>query len=414
MADSEKIETRYNYFWIHNVFAHFAKDTLDYFSSYLYPRFEWKVVSTYDKAVEYLNKHDQYGRQTKMPQKPALILDPSGELNFDDAYGKLMYRSPNLYPGFVKYVYEPIYQDENVIITVAFSRVIGEFTLTGLMSSFYEYCDMRIFLNLIFGGTERFIFPQWFNSFIILPTEIYNYEYENDVTGEKYTIDIADAETRLVKTTNTNEVVFPCRIKPRYKLTGMTDASSKHGGTDNLPEWRLSFTIAYEIEMPTYIVLETDYLAKHAQINIRYGSCYTSNDVYETGTVLDENKMTTIPTNIDSFVIDVDHQFESGEKIPLDDDAEGTLASSTSKIMKTRYYHIVTKEEAEAEDYIEISLPSGEIIEDEELLILNGKYGQMKYGDHYELVDGVTIKINKTYVTLEEDDVLEIYTYEYS
>ena len=142
MADSDKIETRYNYFWIHNVFGHFVKDTLDYFADYLYPRFTWKVVGTYDKALEYLNKQVQYARETDQPMRPALICDPSGEFSFDETYGKQPWRYPNLAPGFAKYMFHPIYQDQNVLITVAFSRMVGELNFIGLMSSFYEYTDM--------------------------------------------------------------------------------------------------------------------------------------------------------------------------------------------------------------------------------------------------------------------------------
>ena len=49
-------QTRERYHFIHNVYANFFKDMLDYFSTTLYPRFEYRVVATYDKAVEYLSK----------------------------------------------------------------------------------------------------------------------------------------------------------------------------------------------------------------------------------------------------------------------------------------------------------------------------------------------------------------------
>ena len=51
------------YFFVHNVYANFFKDSLDYFAGHLWPRFEHRVVATYDKAVEYLTKKDQYGRE---------------------------------------------------------------------------------------------------------------------------------------------------------------------------------------------------------------------------------------------------------------------------------------------------------------------------------------------------------------
>ena len=173
MADKDKITSRYNYFWIHNVFGHFVKDTMDYFAEYLYPRFSpWKVIGTFDKAVETINKQQELNRETDQPLRPGLILDPSGDFGLDENYGKMMYRFPNLAPGFIKYMYQPIYQDENVLITVGFTRLVGEFNFLALMSSFYEYTDMKVFLNLIFGGYDRPIFPQWFNSFIILPVKM--------------------------------------------------------------------------------------------------------------------------------------------------------------------------------------------------------------------------------------------------
>jgi len=405
MADEDKIETRYNYFWIHNVFGNFVKDTMDYFSDYLYPRFsDWKIIGTYDKAVEHLSKEIQHAREMDQPLRPALVLDPSGDFNFDETYGKQLWRFPNLAPGLIKYLFNPIYQDENILITVGFSRLVGEFNFTALLSSFYEYTDMRVFLNLIFGGTERQIYPRWFNSFIILPEEVYNYRYSNDVTGLSYKINIEDSYNQLIKTTNTNEVVYPCTILPRYKLTGMTDSSGRLGGVDNLPDWKLGFTISYEIEIPTFIVLETNYLVEKFTINVKYGSCYTANKAYETS----ENP----PVNIESFDGNLDFGLDSTANSTITYPDEAVIDNIKSRLVKTRYYHIVTESEAASTTYVDITIP--ETVTDNNLLRLNGKYGNLVYGDNYTIIDsGVTIRINKENVTLEKDDILEIFIYEY-
>lgn len=402
MADEDRVPTRYNNFWIHTAFGHFAKDTLDYFSDYLYPRFQWKIVGTYNKSVEYLNKQIQYGRETDQPMLPALILDPSGDFGFDPTYGKLLYRFPNLAPGMTKYVYNPIYQDQNILITVGFSRIIGEFNFTAILSSFYEYTDMRIFLNLIFGGEERFIYPRWFNSFIILPPEIVNYEYTNDVTGEHYHLNIENAYNQLIKTTNTNELVYPCSIKPIYKLTGMSDNSTRLGGTDNLPEWKLGFNVSYEVELPTWLILESDYLAEKMKVNVNYGSCYTENNVYSTESV---------PVNIESFDANIDHGLDSTSNSEITYPTEATIDNKKSRVFKTRYYHIVTQQEVDSTTIVDITIP--EPVTDLNLLMLNGKYGFFSYGDHYTLFNSTTLRINKQTVTLELSDILEIYIYEY-
>ena len=403
MADKDKITSRYNYFWIHNVFGHFVKDTMDYFAEYLYPRFSpWKVIGTFDKAVETINKQQELNRESDQPLRPGLILDPSGDFGLDENYGKMMYRFPNLAPGFIKYMYQPIYQDENVLITVGFTRLVGEFNFLALMSSFYEYTDMKVFLNLIFGGYDRPIFPQWFNSFIILPEELYNYEYTNEVTGEHYKIDIERAYSQLIKTTATTEVVYPCVIKPRYKLSGMSDSSVRLGGVDNLPDWRLSFILTYEIELPTFVVLESDYFAKQLNINIKYGSCYSENKAYSD---------TNVPTHIFSTETKVNLGLDSTSNSTITWPEEATIVHKKVKEFHTRYYHIVTKSEADATSYIEITIP--EPIDDKELFSLVGKAGPLTYGDHYTIENLTTLKIDKTHVTLEEEDVLEIYVYKY-
>lgn len=406
-GDDSLSETRYNYYYIHTVFGHFVKDTLDYFTDYLYPRFQWKVVGTYNKAVEYLNKQIKYERETDQPMLPALILDPTGDFELDEKYGKMLYRFPNLAPGFAKYIYSPIYQDRNVLITVAFGRIIGDFNFTALLSSFYEYTDMRIYLNMIFGGKERYIYPKWFNSFIILPPEIYNYEYINEETGEKYKINLKEAHNQLVKTTNTDELVYPCRILPKYKLTGISDASTKFGGVSDLPNWKLNFTVSFEIEMPTYIILESNYLVEKIVTNIGYESCYSSNSTFN------ENITTErIPVNVDSFETNISHGLDSTSNTQIIFSEESIVNNKKSKVFKTRYYHIVTQEEADSTTIIAINIP--EIINDKNLLILNGMHGNLLYDDHYIINnEGTMIIIDKNNVTLQPGNILEIYIYEY-
>lgn len=400
-SDADMIDERYNYFYINNVFGHFVKDTLEYFSDYLYPRFQWKVIGTYDKAVEYINKTTQYGREVDQAQRPAIILDPSGDFGFDEVYGKLLYRYPNLASGFVKYLYHPIYQDENIIITVGFSRMVGEFNFIGLMSSFYEYCDMRVYLNMIFGGLERPIYPRWFNSFIILPSEIKDYIYSNEYTGRSYPLNIDGTRNELIKSTNKNELVYPCTILPRYKLTSISDGSTKYGGQDNIADWKLNWVVHYEVEIPSFIVLESDYLSENLNVSIQYGSCYSENNSYLNNPV--PETMSTFSTNINHGLDET-----SSSEIIIPDQA--TITNERDLSLKTRYYHIVTKEEADSTDTVIITIP--EKIEDITLFSLYGKYGKLNYGDHYLIENQDELIIDKTYVTLEENDVLELFIYE--
>lgn len=396
---------RHLYFFIHNVYANFFKDSLDYLSLHLYPRFEHRVVGTYDKAVEYIQKSCQYDRETDKPQLPALILNPSGEFDLADANagGKQLWRFPNLAPGMVKRLFDPIYQDENVLLTAGFIRMQGDLELIMLLNSFYEYCDLKMLLLQIFGGFDRWIYPQYFTTFIIIPEELINYRYTNPYTGLDYRLDWsgAGAYDKLVKTTARNELVFPCNIKPIYKLTSVSDASTRYGGADSLADWRLGATIRYEIEIPSFLDLQTDYLAKEIDIRIQSGSAFSLYTDYN------------VPTFKISREVNKDWGLDetSNSTLILD----GTCVSDTSMTEKeyefsARFFHTIDSTEAASVTNISINLPAQ--IDDLNGFIVNSKYGEMHYGDHFILTNNnktLTIKVEN--VELEEGMVIELYYY---
>jgi hypothetical protein len=404
VSDADMIDERYHYEFIHNVFANFFKDTLDYFSVYLKPRFEWTIVGTFDKAVEYIEKKKQIGRESDVPILPAMILNPTGDFELADANtgARQFWRFPNLAPNMIKRLFDPIYQDNNIIVNVGFTRVKGEIELILLLNSFYEYCDLRIFLIQIFGGLERYIYPRYFNSFIIIPDEIKSYTYNNEYTGTSYKIDwenTDDVVSKLVRSTNRNELVFPCTIKPLYKLTGINDGSEKYGGSDRLAEWKLTATIEYEVEMPSFMLLQGDYLAENINIDIGYGSNYTEYDY----------KMPAGRSLISSsWDFGLEDQTDSRPTYPDEAEIVGTADLS----FKTRYYHQLT--DADIDGTTNISFEIYEDIPGPEYIILNSKYGPMEYNVHYTIHNSVTTIeiIRENTQELEAGDILELYIYE--
>jgi hypothetical protein len=394
------------YFFIHNVYANFFKDALDYFSLHLYPRFEYKVVGTYDKALEYLTKECQYGRETDMQNRPALILNPTGDFDLADANagGKQLWRFPNLAPGMVKRIFDPVYKDEQVQIDVGFIRIQGDLELMMLVNSFYEYCDLKMLFLQIFAGFERWIYPQFFTTFIILPEELVNYHYSNPYTGLSYNLDwsTAGAYDKLVKTIAQDKLVLPCSIKPTYKLTSFNDASERFGGVDGLPDWKLGATVHYEIEIPSFLVLQTDYLAKHVDINITAGSVYSAYTDY----TIPEFKATRRATylwGIDSTTHTEIYNADS-------DDATCINTYVGEYDFRERYYHIIEQAEVDSTSNLIIELPAA--VDDINELLLNSKYGVMNYGDHYTLINSnQTVEINRDNVDLEVGMIIELYTY---
>jgi hypothetical protein len=363
------------------------------------------VVGTYDKAVEYLSKRTQYDRETDQPLLPALILNPSGEFTTADgnAGGRQLWRFPNLAPTLIKRLFDPIYQDDNIIMHAGFIRIKGEFELIMLLNSFYEYCDLRMLLINYFGSTDRIIYPQFFSSFIILPDSFITYQYDNEYTGLTYNIDwtTADASNQLVRSTAQNEVVLPLNIKPQISMVSMSDGSNRYGGPDKIADWRLTTTINYEIEVPNYLILESDYLAENVQLEIRYGSAYSTYNDYQP----------PVNRQIYNYHWDWGLDETSNSQIINASDATCEIDNLGDYVYKTRYFHVVTEADAAQSTYLDITIP--ETITDRLALIVNSKYGQLNYGDHFLIVNnGNTLRIKMANVNLVAGWILELYIYE--
>ena len=409
-------QLRERYHFIHNVFAHFFKDVMDYIT-YLYPRFEYRVMGTYDKAVEYLQKECDYGRETDKPILPALIVNPSGEFSPADgnAGGRQYWRYPNLNPTYSKRLFDPIYQDDNIYINAGFMRMKGEIELIMLVNSFYEYTDLRMLFYNIFGGLERIIYPRFFTSFIILPSSFINYNYTNPYTGVNYRIDWYSngASDQLVRSTARDEMILPLRVKPQLSLASVSDASTRYGGTDKLADWRLGATINYEIEIPNYLVIESDYLAETMELEVNYGSTFSTYSNYQP------------PVNriITDFYLNHDPDTIYGLDATSDDIVlTGTDSTSTTStpifvgdfVFKTRYYHPVdATEEQKMQNNEDFDITIPEPITNPTAMLVNSKYGLLNYGDHYTIdSEGTTLTIKGEFVGLDEGSIIELFVYE--
>ena len=401
-----KTKNKYLYRFIHNVYACFFSDMLDYFTEHLYPRFEFAVMGTYDKAVEYITKKiELQGREQDMPNRTAIIMNPLGEFApaEGNAGGKQYWRFPNLAAGLTRRLFDPIYQDAHVRVFPGFMRMRGEVELIMLMESFYEYCDLRMLMYNIFGGTERPIEPQFFNSFIILPPELVNYEYYNEYTGLRYKLDwpSAGAENVLVETTARNEIAVPVNIKPQLTLNSVSDASNRYGGTDSLADWRLSATINYEVELPAWLILESDWMVENIHLEVRYGSAFSSYDA------------SNVPVNRQLYKYYWDWDIDATshtQDLVLVDTTECGFLDLGDYVLNTRYYYTVTQSDVDSTGDLIITIP--EQITNNKQLIVNSRYGELAFGDHYRIINnGNSLQIRKEYVNLKAGMIIELYVY---
>lgn len=291
-------ETRHivgDYFFINNCLGSFFKGVLNWFGDEFYPRFNYKVIGTYDKAVEFFNKQKQTCNEPNSPLTPSITLDPTLDFSQEERGGKFLWQNQHLAPHMAIRLFDPIdLKEQDVYVTPVFSRYQGSLELIFWMDSVYEYLDFRTMLLQFTGGYGRIIRPAVFWSFIIVPDEVKDFK-----TGETTTLDWGNTDASFIHIDNINQEKFaiPVVLTPMLKLESFADASTKYGG-DQIAEYKLSATFAYEIELPTYMVL-THKIGGKLVLSVSLGNTFSKYGFLSPRTVLKE------VANIDSDYSDI-------------------------------------------------------------------------------------------------------------
>lgn len=242
-------------FFIHNCFGNFFRGVLDWFGDDFYPRFNYKIIGTYDKSVEFFNKKKQLGHEVDTNLLPSITLDPNLDFSPEERAGRFLWQYATLNPGLGFRLNQSIpgLNEQDMAVTPVYTRYQGTFELIFWMSSVSELMDFRTMLLQYCGGFGRWIRPKYFWSYIILPDEIDQFKDEKNIS-----IDWGNTDTTmiLIETINKYKRAIPLPLDAIWKLDSFSDNSTKYGG-DSIAEYKLSATFTYEVNIPTYMVLNT-------------------------------------------------------------------------------------------------------------------------------------------------------------
>ena len=244
-----------NNFFINNSFGSFLKGVLNWVYDCC-PRMEYRVIGSYDKSVEFFNKKQQFGKETNTNILPSVTLDPSYDFINEESAGKFPWQFETLSPGLAIKLFDKIegLDDQNITIVPVYTRYKGTFDLVFWVESIYEYLDLRTFLIQTWGGTNRILKPGPFDSYISMPNSIYTYS-DDDIVEIDWSG--TPLHTKKIDSTGNTYYVLDAKIDPWLRLQDITDSSNKYGG-DNIAEYKLSAAIEYEVNLPTFITMQTN------------------------------------------------------------------------------------------------------------------------------------------------------------
>lgn len=237
-------------FYVHGFFASFFRGVLDWFDTKVYTRFATVVIGTYDKAVDYFKKKRNNELDTHC--YPAICLDPVYDFGNEERAGRFLWEFArygatvgcNLHKGIDL-------KEQDITITPVFSRYQGTFEITMWFQSVYEMMDLRVNLLQLCGGYGRWLRPEYFWSYLIFPDRISQYKKED---GSPIDWGNTTADIIHVETINQHKLAIPIPLNAMWKLDSCADASTKYGG-DNTADYKMQATFSYEVNLPTYTVL---------------------------------------------------------------------------------------------------------------------------------------------------------------
>lgn len=241
--------------YIHETFSSMFHGMLDWFQSKFEPRFSYKVISTYDKAVQFFNskRHSKDGI-VATNILPSITLDPNLDFINEERSGKFLWMFNELDNYRQRSVSPKInLRDQGVVISINHTRYSGTCDVTFWLSSIYELFDFRTKLIQFCGGTGRWIRPDCFWSHLIIPKEIV--EFDETHNGKKLDWRSTPLEMIQFSTTNSKEYAVPYNINAIWRLDSVSDGSVKYG-SDQVSEWKLTATFTWEANIPTFIRLD--------------------------------------------------------------------------------------------------------------------------------------------------------------
>lgn len=257
--------------YTHNCFSSMFHGILNWISDEFYPRFEYKVVTTYDKAVEFFTKKKQNpDGQVQTNVLPCITLDPILDFSNEERAGRFLWMFENLDSGRGKNLFSSInLRDQGVSITPIFTRYQGTIELTSWFASIYELIDFRVKLIQYCGGFQRWIRPKFFWTHLILPKELVEFEGPNGKLDWSHT----NQEIITLETTNTKEYAYPFLLNAIWRLDSFSDSSNKMGA-DQVSEWKLNAGFTWEAMIPTFFRVD-NYDWEKFKIVITVGTAQT-------------------------------------------------------------------------------------------------------------------------------------------
>ena len=296
----------------------FAKVVKDFIHFKVYPGFKGMIYASYNKGLQTIIQRSETAKDGVIDYGLP-IFNYDIQLDGITPEGNSYWRNSSLMVNPARALYKPFYQDKDIEMRIVYRRMKGNIPMNIYCSSQPEEFDIQMaFTDALQSGNRWIVLPV--RSYTIIPSEF----LFTSIDGKTMTKSITEGEIiqDFIKPINRREYFVYTNSAPLVRLTSLTPSNSLYGGT-SLPEFLLTGSLEFEIEIPQYVMTHSvswkvdlqfnmgfDYYDEEKYLNRVFGNirpkeCYGDVIVCDNGKVFGQNNIIIDEDDVSELSFDV-------------------------------------------------------------------------------------------------------------
>lgn len=264
-------------FYVENSLLPLHAGILNWFTTSFYNKFKWARVAHYEKFISEVfqtqkDVSEGYDEISPVSRKPAIAINPVAEIEVDERAAQI-WRFQEGAADFANLLHGDFtdYAGEYFRLTVIPVRIKGTTDIYMVSDSYSKLSDWHFQLLMFFnGGFNRPIRPSFIESDIVMPEELMTNTFYNNqylaVSGMPINFNENPIEHKVIRNLARDYYYIPFQLDPQIRLESLTNASELYGGSD-LAKWVLTANISYEVHVPSFFYLESDWKLDDLNMN---------------------------------------------------------------------------------------------------------------------------------------------------
>ena len=258
----------------HLTLSAFARAFRDFIHYSVYKQFTAIIFGAYNKALQ---SHIQT-KQTQefgIPDYGTPLMSYTFQIDSTDEKVDSPWRSSTFLPGLSRGIYKSFYIDDEIDLKLIFRRLKGSINSTIYCSSEAEMFDIQFSFFDAFHGLNCFRQSKM-RSYAIIPDHFIFTDYYGNKIGKALMGN--QMGKSFIKSVNSSNYFLFMNTRSLLNLQNITPSANYYGGT-GFPEYNLSASMSFEIEIPQYILCLTNQQYSGIDINMQMDYVYDDDKI---------------------------------------------------------------------------------------------------------------------------------------